>query len=66
MVRGSMSYPGSWFPVAYVCTLKCDHIESTGYLGQDLLAIWTTYSKYSRAMALADMLQYMSLSVGFF
>ena len=48
IIRGSRSYPGCWFPPAYVRDLKYDHIEGTGHFGQELISIWTTYTKYSR------------------
>ena len=44
IIRGSISFPGCWFPPAFVSDLKCDHIVGTGNLRHELLSFWNTYA----------------------
>ena len=39
IIRGRMSFPGCWFPPAFVSDLKCDYIVGSGNLRHELLLL---------------------------
>ena len=51
IICGRKSFPGCWFPPAFVSDLKCDHIVGTGNLTHELLSFWNTYANSLEAPA---------------